>query len=721
MKKRSPLKNRKTTAILLFFATLLIFLVFAGRFTYIMVKGEVNGENLATNVNDLYTRSSVLEANRGTIYDVGGNPVAVDATSYSLYAVLTDAWSNNEKEPQHVVDKEKTAETLSQYISMSKKEILQILNQNLAQVEFGAAGKNLSYDIKSDIEEAGLPGIFFEETPTRLYPNGVFASHLVGVAQLPTNEDGEKETNEEMVGLMGVEQAYNDLLTGTDGKLKYQKDNFGYALPNQEPEVIEPTDGMDIHLTLDKRMQVLLESVMTEVDQKYDPKAMTATLMNPKTGEIIATSQRPTFNGTTKEGIDDLWMNLLVEYMYEPGSTFKVLTLAAAVNEGNFNPNAYFESGMIEVTGEPIYDVNRNGWGTITYLEGVARSSNVSFVKLVDQMGADTWKEYMDAFGVAQTTNSGLPNESAGANHYKRPLDQANTAFGQGVNVTVMQMLQAFSAIANDGKMMKPQFIEKIVNPDTGEETIIEPEQVGTPISQETADQTLEYLKEVVYEDYGTGTEYAIDGYEIAAKTGTAQIYDAETGTYANGGNNYLYSVVGMAPADDPELVMYITMERPKITDYTVAPSDILAQVFKPVMKRGLEYLHMDNTKAEAMDNQMLMPKVTSEPTKDGIKKIEEMETNVTVVGNGDTIVQQLPLADEPIIAGQRVILLTNGAMTMPDMTGWSGNDVLKVSEITGIDFNLNGEGYVVQQSLAPDANMQSEAVINITLETPQE
>lgn len=721
MKKRSPLKNRKTTAILLFFATLLIFLVFAGRFTYIMVKGEVNGENLATNVNDLYTRSSVLEANRGTIYDVGGDPVAVDATSYSLYAVLTDAWSNNEKDPQHVVDKEKTAETLSQYISMSKEEILQTLNQDLAQVEFGAAGKNLSYDIKSDIEAADLPGIFFEETPTRLYPNGVFASHLVGVAQLPTNEDGEKETSEEMVGLMGVEQAYNDLLTGTDGKLKYQKDSFGYALPNQEPEVIEPTNGMDIHLTLDKRMQVLLESVMTEVDDKYNPKAMTATLMNPKTGEIIATSQRPTFNGTTKEGIDDLWMNLLVEYMYEPGSTFKALTLAAAVNEGIFNPNAYFESGMIEVTGEPIYDVNRNGWGTITYLEGVARSSNVSFVKLVDQMGTDTWKNYMDAFGIAQTTNSGLPNESSGANHYKRPLDQANTAFGQGVNVTVMQMLQAFTAIANDGKMMKPHFIEKIVDPDTGEETIIEPEQVGTPISEETADQTLEYLKEVVYEDYGTGTEYAIDGYEIAAKTGTAQIYDAETGSYANGGNNYLYSVVGMAPADDPELVMYITMERPTITDYTVAPSDILAEVFKPVMKRGLEYLHMDNTKAEAMDNQMLMPKVTSEPMNEGLKKIEEMETNVTVVGNGDTIVQQLPLADEPIIAGQRVILLTNGAMTMPDMTGWSGNDVLKVSEITGIEFNLDGEGYVVQQSLAPNANMQGEAEINITLETPQE
>ncbi|MFL2104355.1 penicillin-binding transpeptidase domain-containing protein [Desemzia sp. FAM 23991] len=719
MKKRNPLKNRKLISILLFFACIVIYAIFAGRFSYIMVKGEVNGENLETNVNNLYTRSSVLEANRGTIYDVGGNPVAMDATSYSLYAVLTDEWSNNKKNPQYVVDKEKTAETLSQYISMSEEEILQKLNQDLSQVEFGTAGKNLTYDIKSDIEAADLPGIFFTETPTRLYPNGVFSSHLVGVAQLPTAEDGEAETGKEMVGLMGVEQTYNDLLTGTDGKLKYQKDSFGYALPNEEAEVIDPVDGVDIYLTLDKRMQVLLESVMTEVDDKYNPVAMTATLMNPKTGKIIATSQRPSFNGTTKEGIDELWMNLLAEYTYEPGSTLKTLTLAAAINEGVFNPNAYFESGSIEVSGIPIRDVNRNGWGTITYLEGLARSSNVAFVKLAQQMGAETWKEYMDAFGIGKSTESGLYNENAGSNKYKRAIDQANTAFGQGLTVTVLQMLQAFSAIANDGQMMKPQFIDKYVDPNTGAETIVEPEVVGTPVSKETADQTLEYLKEVVYNENGTGQKYAIDGYEIAAKTGTAQIYNAETGKYYSGGKNFLYSVVGMAPADDPELVMYITMERPTVNDPTVTTTDIMASIFKPVMKRGLEYLHLDDEAQNGLENQIVMPKVTSEAKSDVLTKLEEMQLNVTVVGNGDTIVQQLPLADETVIEDQRIILLTNGAMTMPDMTGWSKNDVLKVSEITGIEFTFSGDGYVTQQSLEPNTLLTEESQIEIVLESP--
>lgn len=719
MKKRNPLKNRKLVAILLFFASIVIYAVFAGRLSYIMVKGEVNGENLETNVNNLYTRSSVLEANRGTIYDVGGNPVAMDATSYSLYAVLTDEWSNNKENPQYVVDKKETAKILAQYISMSEEEIVQKLSQDLSQVEFGIAGKNLSYDIKSDIEAENLPGIFFTETPTRLYPNGIFSSHLVGVAQLPTTEDGEEEVGKEMVGLMGIEQSYNEQLTGTDGKLKYQKDSFGYALPDEEAEVVEPVDGEDIYLSLDKRMQVLLESVMTDVDEEYSPVAMTATLMNPKTGKIIATSQRPTFNGTTKEGIDKLWMNLLSEYTFEPGSTLKALTLAAAVNEGVFNPNAYFESGSIEVSGIPIRDVNRNGWGTITYLEGLARSSNVAFVKLAQQMGSETWKSYMDAFGIGQSTHSGLYNENAGSNKYKQPIDQANTAFGQGLTVTVLQMLQGFSAIANDGQMMKPQFIDKFVDPNTGEETIVEPEVVGTPISKETANQTLEYLKEVVYNENGTGQKYAIDGYEIAAKTGTAQIYNAETGSYYSGGKNYLYSVVGMAPADDPELVMYITIERPTVNDPSVSTSDIMASIFNPVMKRGLEYLHLDDSAQAEFENQIIMPKVTSEPKSDVLEKLEELDLNVTVVGNGDTIVQQMPLVDETIIEDQRIILLTNGAMTMPDMTGWSKNDVLKVSEITGIEFTFTGDGYVTQQSLAPSALLSEESQVEIVLESP--
>lgn len=719
MTNKNPLKNRKKVAILLFFGTILLLTVFTGRIAFIMVKGEVNGEDLSQNINNLYTRSSILEANRGTIYDVGGESVAMDATSYSLVAVLTDEWSNSE-DPQHVVDKEKTAETLEKYISMSKEEILAKLNQkDLNQVEFSEAGKNLSYDTKKGIEEENLPGIVFEETPTRLYPNGIFASHLIGYAALPSGEETDVSSTD-LTGMMGIELAYDDLLKGTDGKKIYQKDSFGYVIPNSEVETTEPVNGDDIYLTLDKRMQVYLENVMSEVDEKYNPVIMTATLINPETGAIIATSQRPTFNGTTKDGIDQLWQNVLVENTYEPGSTMKILTLASAVSEGVFDPNAYFQSGVKNVTGGSIHDHNPDGWGTISYLEGLARSSNVAFANLMEKMGADTWQEYMNAFGIGQTTNSGLANEAKGSIAYNYPLEQANTAFGQGLTVTAFQMLQAFTAIANDGKMMKPQFISKTVDSDTGEETIVEPEVVGEPITEEVADQTLEYLKEVVYNKNGTGVDYQIEGYEIAAKTGTAEIVNPETKQYYSGGTDYVYSVAAMAPADDPKVILYITVQQPEIKDGSTTGSGVVKEIYHPVMKRALEYLALGEDE-ESEENAVEMPKVTGISKDEALKSLEGTQLNVTVVGNGDTIVQQLPLSAETTIENQRVVLMTNGAMTMPDMMGWSKNDVLKVSEITGLEFIFEGEGYVVSQNLEPNANMQSTDKITIKLETPQE
>src|SRR5690625_3147317 len=256
MNRKNPLTNRKWMAIILFVVSFLLCLVFLGRFAVIMVKGQVNGENLNESVRNLYTRSSILQAERGPIYDVNGNPIAMDATSYKLVAVLTDRWSNDQDNPQHVVDKEKTAEVLSKYIPMDKADILSRLSQEgLAQVEFGSAGNNLTYDTKQKIDEENLPGIQFNDTPTRLYPNGTFASHLVGLAQLPQSEEENEEVSSSMLtGVLGLEKAYDDLLNGEDGYLKYKKNRFGYALPNEDIEIIEPTNGSSLYLTLDKRM-----------------------------------------------------------------------------------------------------------------------------------------------------------------------------------------------------------------------------------------------------------------------------------------------------------------------------------------------------------------------------------------------------------------------------------------------------------------------------------
>lgn len=717
---KNPQKNRKKIAVILFFSTALLFVVFISRFSYIMVKGQINGENLSKKVNELYTRSSVLKAKRGTIYDIGGKPVALDATSYSLVAVLTDKWSKDKEHPNHVVDKEKTAEALSQNINMSKEEILERLNTpNVDQVEFGNAGKNLSYEVKSNIDKNKLTGLVFDETTTRFYPNGTFASHLVGLAQVDKNTETGEIKNDVLDGIMGTEQAYNNILKGTDGKIEYKKDSFGYSLPNSKPKEVKPKDGKDVYLTLDNRMQVFMESTMTEVNEKYAPKNMTAILMNPKTGAIMAASQRPSFNAETLEDLS-FWQNLLVEDTFEPGSTMKVLTLAAALNEGKFNPNATFMSGVKKVEGGEIRDHNKVGWGQISYLEGLERSSNVAFVNLMEQMGEGTWKNYMDAFGIGKSTNSGLPNESTGSNPYEWPLEKANTAFGQGVTVTAFQMMQAYSAIANDGKMMKPYFVDKTVDPKTGKQTITKPTVAGEPITAETAQKELEYLQNVVYSENGTGQAYQIDGYKIAAKTGTAEIVNPDTKKYYTGDNNYIFSVVGMAPADDPELVLYVTMKQPQKYDGTVTGGRMVADVFNPIMKRALQYQDLSNQPDDSDSNKVEMSKVTGVTKEEALKTLEDKKLNVTIIGNGDTIVQQLPLPESTILAGQKVVLLTNGAMTMPNMTGWSKNDVLKVSEITGQKFKIDGDGFVTTQSLPESANMEGVPEINVTLAPPR-
>lgn len=715
MKKKNPFKNRKIMAVFLFLLSFVLFLVFSARFSYIMVKGEVDGENLSHNVNNLYTRSSVLQAKRGSIYDANGSPIAVDASSYKMIAVLTDAWSENPNDPQHVIDKERTADVLAQYIAMSKEEILERLNrENVAQVEFGSAGNNLSYDAKSKIEAEDLTGIRFEDKPTRLYPNGIFASHLVGLAQSASSED--ENTHGELTGIMGIEQAYDSVLKGKDGALEYKKDRFGYAIPGEEAKVEEAVDGKDVYLTLDKSLQVFLETTLSQVEEEHDPTALTATLMDAETGEILASSQRPTFNATTKENIDETWQNLLVEYTFEPGSTMKVLTLAAAIEEGVYNPNEYFKSGSVEVGGGIVRDVNRQGWGTISYLEGLARSSNVAFVNLVEKMGYDTWKEYMDAFGFGQTTDIELLNENAGANPYEWPLQKANTTFGQGVTVTVPQMLQAFSAVANDGNMVKPHFVSKIADPAAGEEKAMETEVVGTPISKEAANLALDYLKEPVYSEHGTARNYQIEGYELAAKTGTAQLVNPETGRYYEGGNNFVYSAVGMAPADDPKLILYVTVQQPQLGNGVTHGSGVVQKVFKPVMKWALDYKQMGETESVAEVNMQKMPKVTELSPEEAASQLKETGMDVAVIGTGDTVVQQYPYSEASVYPYQKGVLMTNGAMTMPDLTGWSKNDALKASELTGIPFEFEGEGYVSLQSLPPGANMHSEETITFTL-----
>ncbi|AZP05089.1 penicillin-binding protein [Jeotgalibaca ciconiae] len=713
--KNNPQKNRRIMTKIMMLLTGLTFLVFVYRFSTIMLTKKVDGVNLSEQIDNLYSRSSILPAKRGTIYDIGGNPIAMDATSYSLVAVLTDKWSQDKENPQHIIEKEETAEALSKHISMSKSEILSLLNQEgVDQVEFGLAGTNLTYGTKADIEAEKLPGIFFEETPSRLYPNGIFASHLVGYAAVDTEtEDAEKNR---LVGMMGIEEAYDDILNGQDGKVSDQKDSEGYGIPGTEVVLEEPIDGKEIYLTLDMRLQTYLETLMTKVYEEAEPEEMVAMLVNPKTGAVMAATQRPTFNATTMEGIDSKWQNLLIEEPFEPGSTFKILTIAAAINEGIFRPYDTYSSGEIEVEGGTIHDYNLTGWGQISYLEGFGRSSNVMVVKLVQEMGYDVWEEYMHAFGVSTSTESGLANEATGAYNYSYPLEKANTTFGQGVTITPFQLVQAFTSIANDGKTMKLNYIHKIVDPVTNEEEVIQPQETSSPITKETAQTVLEYLTTVVYEDYGTATAYSIDNAKVGVKTGTAELVDPESGKYYTGTNEYLYSAVGFAPIEDPSYILYVTLKMPKNNEQKNFV-DYLTDVFNPMMTRAVAYDEL-GTESEGTKKQAAIPKVTNLSKEEAVANLEEIGfSSVSVIGSGSRIVQQFPYNETQALFNQKVILMTEGAMTMPDVRGWSKDDVLKISELTGVSFEFEGDGYVVYQEKSEGSLLNVEESIKINLE----
>lgn len=714
VKEVSPLKNRKCIAIVLYVLCFVLFFSLFFRFTWIMVRGEVNGEDLHENVERLYTRNNILQARRGTIYDRNGNPIAIDATSYKMIAILTDEWSTPSR-PQHIQYPEKVSEVLSRHLAMGKEEIYSRLTMENSQVEFGRAGRNLTFGtmnaIKEELQEKELTGITFEESRSRLYPNGTFASHTIGLAQ------ADAEDRNHLVGVMGIEQEYDDVLSGSNGWRRYQRDRFGYVIPGQEIEEELPVHGEDVHLTIDRRIQIFLESIVEEVNNDHSPEYITANLMNARTGEILATAQRPTFNATTLEGINQSWQNLLTEYTFEPGSTLKVMTLAASISEGTFHPDDYFKSGRIQVGGGVIHDVRREGWGMITHLEGLARSSNVSFIHQVDEMGLDTWKEYLNAFGFAQRTGISLAGEARGNIPYEVPLDKYNTSFGQGISVTPVQMLRAFSAITNEGVMVNPHITKRESNHNRGNDSASTESNEKQVISKETAEQTLYYLKETVYGEGGTARNYDIEGFDIAAKTGTAQIYDPETGTYMTGEANYIYSVVGMAPADDPELIFYVTVQQPNLNGTITHGSQAVQKIFNPVMRRALEYYSAGN---EITDNKIAgedeFASFIDKDTQEVKREFDEAGQLYSVIGSGERIVQQHPVKGTIEDTSRRVLLLTNGAMTLPDLTGWSRNELIRFAEMTGVDLTIDGEGFVVDQDTPTGSFIETGTEIMVQL-----
>ncbi|MCH4533851.1 penicillin-binding protein [Staphylococcus haemolyticus] len=709
-KRKIKIRKNKLGAVLLVGIFGLLFFILVLRYSYIMITGHSDGQDLVMRANEKYLVQNNEQAERGKIYDRNGKILAEDVERYKVVAVVDKSAGKNGDKPRYVEDKKKTAKELSKIIDMKPEEIEKRLNQKKAfQVEFGQKGTNLTYQDKQKLEKMDLPGITLYPETERFYPNGNFASHLIGMAQ--KNPD-----TGELKGALGVEKIFDSYLSGTKGALSYIQDIWGYIAPNTKNEK-SPKRGDDVHLTIDSNVQIFVEEALDDMVKRYQPKDLFAVVMDAKTGEILAFSQRPTFNPETGEDFGKKWANDLYQNTYEPGSTFKSFGLAAAIQEGKFDPKKKYESGHRDIMGSRISDWNKTGWGEIPMSLGFTYSSNTLMMHLQDLVGADKMKSWYERFGFSKPTGGLFDGEAEGNIAWSNELQQKTSAFGQSTTVTPVQMIQAQSAFFNKGNMLKPWFVNSIKNP-ISKKTFYQgkKEIAGKPITASTASKVETELDKVVNSKKSHAMNYRVDGYDIEGKTGTAQVADEKSGGYVKGENPYFVSFIGDAPKKNPKVIVYAGMSLAQKNDQEAYEMGV-SKAFKPIMENTLKYLNVGSKKDETKSAQYSkVPNVTGQSTDKAKESLKSEDLQATVIGNGDNVKSQSIKANKKLLPNSKVLLLTDGDITMPNMKGWTKDDVLAFQELTGINVTTKGSGYVTKQSVNNGTTLKDNSKVEIEL-----
>ena len=734
--RKSPMENRRRVGKSLSLLAVFLFAVFLVNFAVIIGTGTKFGVNLVKEANKVHQTTLTVPAKRGTIYDRNGTPIAEDATSYNVYAVIDKEYKSANGDVLYVEESQynKVAEIFHKYLDMEETYVKNQLSQpNLKQVSFGAKGNGITYanmmSIKQDLESAKVEGINFTTSPNRSYPNGKFASSFIGLAQLHENEDGTKS----LIGTSGIESSLNSLLAGTDGIITYEKDRLGNIVPGTEQVTQQTVNGKDVYTTLSSPLQSFMESQMDAFQEKLKGKYMTATLVSAKTGEILATTQRPTFDADTKEGIteDFVWRDILYQSNYEPGSTMKVMTLAAAIDNNTFPGGEYFNSSELKIADATIkdWDVNDglSAGSIMTYSQGFDHSSNVGMTLLQQKMGDATWLDYLSRFKFGVPTRFGMSDEYAGQLPEDNIVNIAMSSFGQGISVTQTQMLRAFTAIANDGVMLEPKFISALYDPNDQTVRKSQREVVGNPVSKEAASLTRENMI-LVGTDPVYGTMYnkltgkpivTVPGQTVSVKSGTAQIADEQNGGYLVGKTNYIFSVVTMHPSENPDFILYVTVQQPEHFS-----NPWFGEFANPILERASamkESLNLQST-AKNLDQVTSTTNYAMPATKDysAGDLAEELRRNLVqpiVIGSGTKIKESSVSEGTNLDANEKVLLLSDKVEEMPDLYGWSKKNVETFAKWLNLEVEYEGSGQTVtKQSVRANTALKNIQKIKITL-----
>ncbi|MDR2976525.1 MAG: penicillin-binding protein [Streptococcaceae bacterium] len=747
--KTEPHDSRRLVAQRLFFVTLAVFILIILRLTWLIAANEVNGVNLTKAAANNYTYTYTVYPKRGTIFDRSGDEIAMDASNYTLYVTLDKRFTDTsgKKLYAQASDFPKLATFINKEIpELSTDYIMtQLTRKGAVQVYFGTEGKGIQLEQRdkmlADAKKEGLIGIGFDSNLTRKYPNGAYATYFIGTAHLIESKNGDTG----LVGTNngGVEDGMNDILQGQPSTRTVEKDQLGNPIYGAILSQTPAKDGADVYTTLDGPLQTGMESMLNTLTEAIKPDQMAAVLMDAKSGDILASSQRPIYNPSDMSGIDQknfTWADLSYGLNYEPGSTMKSFTVAAAMDSGNWTPNETYDRTSIEFddgkTKIQDWDVNENDilrGMTMTYAQGFAWSSNVGMGKLEQHMGYDIWGNYLQRFGFGKPTRTGLENGSnEGYGNLPKDSDEVSkvmSAFGQGISVTMLQMMRAWTSFANNGTMLEPHFISMIVNNNTQQVLPVKREVIGKPISAETAkgitqlmetvdtDNTYGTANGAVFKDAEPGPLFVINGQPAAVKTGTAQI--AVDGKYSE--DTTINSIVVLYPPENPDFIFYLTSKN--LSNNYSLPT-VATQVNTLLTLAETRKSQLTRTAFDLPEGKVKLDDYYGKSTAASLDKLRQNTLQPVAIGDGGKVNDQSIDAGEKVDPNTKILLYTNGKHTMPDMYGWSKSDVKQLAKWYNMKVTFKGQtgkgkekaGVVTDQSIQQLTVVKKDAKITVTL-----
>lgn len=667
------------------------------------------GEELQKKALEVRTRDIPVEARRGNIYDRNGKELVTNISVDSLYVI-----------PVLVKDPQNTAQKLSLILDLGEERLFQILTR---KSNFEWLVRKLDAQTVQKIRALNLPGIFFVEENQRYYPFQTLAPHLLGFTGIDNQ------------GLTGLETAFEKELRGLAGRIIIEQDATGQDIPEPIHRYILPRQGRHLFLTIDETIQHFVERELDKIAAKYQPKLAVIIVMDPRTGEILAMGNRPTFNSNDWQNAPRAtWdRNPAIWYNYEPGSTFKIITMAAALAAGVVRPaDTFFDPGYIKVADRYIRCWYDGGHGSQTFEEVVMHSCNPGFVEVGLRLGVQKFYQYIKAFGFGEPTGIDLPGEADGIVIPEKKatnLDTATMSIGQSIAVTPIQLLTAAATLANGGIWMRPQIVREIQDSSGKLVKRFKPEPGRHVLTPEVARQVGLLLENVV--NKGTGRNAFLGGYRAAGKTGTAQVV-GEGGGYVTG--RYVSSFVGFAPVENPCVAALVMVAEPQGGIYY--GSQVAAPVFQAVVRDTLHYLQVPETPGlekpkvpfvyEEPRFKVKVPNVINYPVNEAISKLVQEGLIYQTQGEGRIVFEQVPRAGAEVFNGTTVILnlaspleQRNGEVTIPNLKGLTVTEVADLLRNLDLHLELEGTGLSSGQEPPPGRKVPRKTTVRVYFQPP--